>query len=960
MRSLPQNMERKNKMSQIIASTYELIEKIGAGGGGTVYLANHLRLGKRVVLKADKRAITTRPDLLRREVDILKNLSHPHIPQVYDFFVEHDTVYTVMDFIEGESLDRPLKRGEKYPQPQVVKWAKQLLDALCYLHSPVHGNPPRGYVHSDIKPANLMRTPDNNICLIDFNIALALGEENVVGCSAGYASPEHYGLDFSTDGDTETFMRYSDDDTETMTDNLGRGFGSSSKMRAVVPDIRSDIYSVGATLYHLLSGKRPAKNAKEVKPLSEEEFSLQIVEIISKAMNPNPNLRYQTAEDMLDAFLHLHENDPRTRIWKRNRKMVAVSFAVCFTVGVVTSFTGLKRMQITENRLKLAEYSGNALEEGDTEGAVEYALQALETEQRIWEPECPAEAQKALTDALGVYDLADGYKSYETVEFSAAPLCMAISPDGKTACCICDDSLAVFDTESARILELLPAEESALSEAKFVDNHRLIYAGRDGVQVYDVKDGKVMWTGMPATSISVSDDGKTAAAIYKDEKSAVIYQIDGGRVLYTVDFGEKHQQVTVNDRFANPHDNLLALNREGNLLGVSFSDGSLQIYDLENTENNMQLLPADSGYTHFEGGFCGTYFAFSASDQKESVFAVVDTPHAVQTGGFESDGSFSVQADEEGIFLKSSNILVRIDPVTGNQIPLVTMNETIDSFARSSTHTFVSSESEILFFDETAELTSSHKKEGKSNFLQIAEGTALVGSSDSPVVRILKYENHPEAELFSYDSSYEHKEARVSADGTSVMLFSYKQFRVYGMDGELKADVLIPDAEQVYDQQYIRNEKGTYLEVIYNNGRILTYDGLNGQLLSEKMGEQPDLTLYEEFYTDKYRMESPLHGTPAVYDQGTGKLVRELEKDDYLTYVTEIDDYIIVQYMTADGYCYGQLLNAKCEVLAELPYLSDVIDDMLVFDYPTGNMRESRIYNKEELLTIASNKDEGE
>lgn len=107
-----------------------------------------------------------------------------------------------MDYIEGESLDRPLKRGEHFSQPQVIQWAKELLDALEYLHSPTHGDPPQGFVHSDIKPANLMRTPDNHIVLIDFNIALSLGEDAVIGCSAGYASPEHYGLDFSSDSDT--------------------------------------------------------------------------------------------------------------------------------------------------------------------------------------------------------------------------------------------------------------------------------------------------------------------------------------------------------------------------------------------------------------------------------------------------------------------------------------------------------------------------------------------------------------------------------------------------------------------------------------------------------------------------------------------------------------------------------------------------------------------------------------
>lgn len=168
-------------MSEIISSTYELIERIGSGGGGVVYLANHLRLGKKVVLKADKRKLTTRPELLRREVDVLKNLSHSYIPQVYDFFVENDTVYTAMDYIQGESLDKPLKRGERFSQAQVIKWAIQMLEALDYLHQPIHGDPPKGYVHSDIKPANLMKRPNNDICLIDFNIALAIGENNVVG-----------------------------------------------------------------------------------------------------------------------------------------------------------------------------------------------------------------------------------------------------------------------------------------------------------------------------------------------------------------------------------------------------------------------------------------------------------------------------------------------------------------------------------------------------------------------------------------------------------------------------------------------------------------------------------------------------------------------------------------------------------------------------------------------------------
>lgn len=948
-------------MSVIIASTYELIEKIGAGGGGVVYLANHLRLGKQVILKADKRKLTTRPDLLRREVDILKNLRHPYIPQVYDFFAENETVYTVMDYIEGESLDRPLKRGEKYPQPLVVKWARQLLEALCYLHSPIHGNPPRGYVHSDIKPANLMRTPANDICLIDFNIALALGEENVIGCSAGYASPEHYGLDFSTEEETRTqktgsetkqMLQSAGGTTMTMPDHSASG---TVRMKKILPDVRSDIYSVGATLYHLLSGVRPAGNAREVAPLSKELFSPQIVDIIMRAMNPNPNLRYQTAEEMLDAFSHLHENDPRTRQFQRRQRVCVSMFATMLLAGILTSFVGLKRMQTSERFLKLAEYSQNAREKGDIDQAIDYALQAIPSKADLLTPDSPAEAQKALTDALGVYDLSDGYKFYKTIELPSAPLQMEISPNGKTACAVYAYSAVIFDTDTGEEKMTLPVEESALSEVRFLDDHTIAYAGKGAIQVYDVEAETVLWSGNPATSICISGDGRRIAAVYKEENAAYIYNAESGDILHTVDFGDRHQRVTVNDHFADPNDDLLALDHEGTLLGVSFSDGSLNVYDLEHPEEDLELFDGTSGYTHFEGGFYEKYFAFSASTTSRSAFAVIDAVNAVQTGGFETQGAYSVQADDSGIYVQTENLLVRIHPETGEQTPLVTTTETIQNFARSRNHTLITSEEACMFFDRQAMLLSYHEKAYGSNLIRLAEGTALIGSGDSPVIQIMKYENHPNAGLFCYDPSYKHDEARISADQKTVMLFSYDEFRLYDMDGNLIAEVSVPDASMVYDQQYIRDETGSRLEVIYNDGTIRAYSAEDGSLLYEKKGEKPDQGMYEEFVTDTLRIESPLHGTPAAYDLRTGRFVRELEKDTYLTYVTQSGAYIVVQYVTADGYCYGQLLNGKCEVLAELPYLCDVTDDMLIFDYPTGDLREVRIYEIGELVEAAEN-----
>lgn len=938
-------------MPEIIASTYELLGKIGAGGGGTVFLANHLRLGKKVVLKADKRKITTRPELLRREVDVLKDLSHQYIPKVYDFFVENETVYTVMDYIQGESLDKALKRGEKFSQEQVIVWAEQLLRALDYLHSPTHGSPPRGFVHSDIKPANLMRTENQDICLIDFNITLALGEKNVVGCSAGYASPEHYGLDFSSNSEENTEEKTVTDDEATEVSPE-----SASSKKIVVPDVRSDIYSTGATLYHLLCGRRPAKNAKEVVLLKDEECSPQIAEIIAKAMNPNPDLRYQTAEEMLQDFLNLRKNDVRV---KRHRKTVllhSMIWSVLFLTGVCVMFVGLKRMQITENWLKLAQYSQKALVEGKTELAVSYALQALPEKTGILQPEYTAEAQRAMAEALGVYDLSDGYRLYGEVELPSAPFYMRLAPDGRTAVCVYAYEAAIIDTEKMEIIAVLPTAESALSEAEYLDNTTIVFAGREGLQAYDMEKETILWTGEAATAICVSDDRKTVAAIYKDDTYAVIYDAETGQIKSEVDFSGKHQRTAENDIFANPGDNLFALDETGTWLGVSFADGSLQLFDLLHSEKDIQIFRDDSGYIHFEGGFYKEYFAFSAVSASDSVFAVLDTEKREQTGGFESQSAFGTEAGKEGICVCTDNILVKLHPLTGEQTPLVTTVENILHFSTDGRQTAIVTEKGILFFDKNAVLVAEQEMNRDTDFIQLACGTVMLGNRNSPVLLLMRQESYPETEIFSYDSSYTHDEARVSVDGMRVMLFCYDSFRLYGINGSLIKESEIPNAEEVYDQQYVRDGTESRLEVLYNDGTVRVYSAETGELLYKEEREKPDASLYEEFYTDTLRIESPLHGKMAAYDRKTGKKVHEWEEDAYLTYVTQAGEYIIVQYVTAEGISYGHLLDEKCRILADLPYLCDVREDRLIFDYPTGNMRETRIYDVEELVEKAQEK----
>ncbi|MGN0324735.1 MAG: protein kinase [Lachnospiraceae bacterium] len=173
-----------------LQGTYTEIEEIGAGGGGTVFRAFHVRMQKYVVLKKIHVSLQDNVDI-RGELDILKNLRHSYLPTVLDFIEDEGAIYTVMDYIPGESFESLLKKGVRFSQAQVIKYASQLGDVLSYLHgqkTPI--------VHGDIKPANIMLTPEDNICLIDFDISQIKNNISTtnMGYTPGFAPPEQVAL----------------------------------------------------------------------------------------------------------------------------------------------------------------------------------------------------------------------------------------------------------------------------------------------------------------------------------------------------------------------------------------------------------------------------------------------------------------------------------------------------------------------------------------------------------------------------------------------------------------------------------------------------------------------------------------------------------------------------------------------------------------------------------------------
>ena len=1029
-------------MPQIIAGTYEILREIGFGGGGTVYLARHLRLDKNVVLKANRQKVKVKPELLRREVDALKNLSHQYIPQVYDFIVEDDIIYTVVDYIDGESFDKHLANGTRFTQSQIINWACQLLEALSYLHS----RPPHGILHADIKPANIILTPQGDICLIDFNIALALGEEGATaaGHSLGYASPEHfasgvtpsgdvawmnvsngagvnvaasavaasaaaasaaaagqsfeyasaeiYGNGIAPSGDTARLNMRNDMGATTVVEfddltPLPQDFSpsppasrltsppvpppapppeptpqnSATPGKRTIIDVRSDIYGLGATLYHILTSTRPAHNIGEVIPLDGKEYGANLAAIINKAMNPNPDRRFQTADEMLSAFRQLRENDPRTIHRKRLRRVICAAIIFMFIAIAITAFVGVKRAEAeqraiaeqeraeAENQREEAEWqraeaearreeaerqrieaekrraeaelleahalaakSAEALRGGDKRGAIEYALSAFPKEDSV-NKICIPEARRALADALGIYNLLDGYKPYITLMLDSDVIKTAISPGGFLSAAMTLGELTVFRSDSADVVATLPTAPSALSDAAFLDDDTIVYAGADGLRTYRISDNAAIWKGDIATTITVSADKKTIAAVNRDDETAAVYTSEG-KYRTEVPLNGKHLRVAANDRLIDPRDNLFALNADGTLLAASFSDGSLAIMNINNRERDIKILDA-SAYTHFEGGFCDRYFAFSATNSVESLFAIIDIVDHIETVSATLPAHIGIHADESGIYMSYNSTHVKIDPLAAKQTPLAAAPADVE-----------------------------------------AGGYQLMSSPDSPVVHILRYEDHSSEEVIRYDAGYPHDEARLSTDGMSAMLYNIHGFRIYGFDGSLVCGVRLDNPAAIYDQQYRRVGGASYLDVTYYDGTVTRYSGSDGTMIAETRGEIPDKSLYEEYIADEIKITSPLHGTPVAYNLKTGEKVRELEKDAYLTYVTQAGEYIITEYISVvDGSRYGLLLDGKnCETLAYLPNLCDIIGTRLIFDTRTGSLRESRIYTTDEMIAMGA------
>lgn len=320
------------KKGDIIGGMYEIHDEIGKGGVGIIYLGYHMRLKKKVVIKKIKDNFVGKINE-RGEADLLKNLHHSFLPQVYDFLQIENQVFTVMDYIEGNSMEVFLKRKDRFSEKLVVMWLKQLCEVLSYLH---HQEIP--IIHSDIKPSNIMVRPNGSICLIDFNISFGEDElKGISGYTQRYAAPE-----------------------QLLKHQLYKN--NKIEYRTIPIDGRSDIYSLGVTMYHMITGILPPDNYRMIKPLDQLEtgYSDNLISIIKKAMEPSVAYRYQSIDQMKDALVNIKKNDAEYKRIVFLQRLVSALGVGFLVAGIAAGYLGYQTVMteaFTEEYEALIEIS---------------------------------------------------------------------------------------------------------------------------------------------------------------------------------------------------------------------------------------------------------------------------------------------------------------------------------------------------------------------------------------------------------------------------------------------------------------------------------------------------------------------------------------------------------------------------------------------------------------------------
>lgn len=297
-------------MKQILCNKYEILKRIAEGGTGVVYLVKDLHLNKLAAVKVSKNPGNAgEREAVMSEMKVLKELSHPALPAIIDFFEEEDAICLVMEYVDGITLEQYLRRFGRVEVELAVRWAIELTEVLQYLHTRTPA-----VIYRDLKPSNIMIQPDGRLKLIDFGAAFvsAYGQnrEELIMGTPGYGAPEQWQN------------------------------GSAGKS--------SDIYGLGAVLHEMLTGINPVHFPGKRRPVREYDKSIskELEKVIVICTKRRPGERYQSMKDLNKALCEYGKKGKvKEWIFRAEKGVGAVLFLIAGIKTVFPLVQGVKEYE---------------------------------------------------------------------------------------------------------------------------------------------------------------------------------------------------------------------------------------------------------------------------------------------------------------------------------------------------------------------------------------------------------------------------------------------------------------------------------------------------------------------------------------------------------------------------------------------------------------------------------------
>lgn len=659
---------------------------IGRGHHSNVYRAELAGSHKVVALKIDYRNLEREYPHVLEKVKALREIENEHIQRLIEFVPdwEKNRSYMVLDYIPGVTLqqtlyDRKESGGEPFPQARALNWAVQLLDALEYLHG-------KNLVHGDINLSNIMLRPkkgtakngdeEHEVCLIDFN----------------WAAPDLMG------GETRTEIQTGDPKEQVIrkTDNaeeFDRG-------------IRRDIYHVGAVMYQLLTGEVPDPDrgraalvseekatdaAEKRRKLKENGVTDNVAEIILKAVSTDPMDRYRSAAEMREAMVYLPLTDTQTeRKVNRAKSMIAAACA-CFAAGLLLFMANLHLYSRFVRMQDSAAKAAAAVTDGRYSDALRLGCEAVDG---LF---VPTEGQEVLSEILGAGQSGAGYQYWWSLSVGHRyPVRARLSPDGSWLSVLVKPSGE--DAETSEILayhmegntaRTLPAV-GGWDDFAFLNHDTILYIDGSDLICYDLQSGRQEWSAraevpdlpdVPPAALAVSGSGTRAAVLYPESGAVYILNTTKGNLWKSVSLAADAPAPQALPR------RIFLLDEEGTTLAVSLSGTEVRVYDISGSEavpvGNNLLTETDNDYTHYEGGFYGSWLLFTAFAEDE--YGMRGERHRINVDelrsgaddhqlDFSDQASYHVRTDENGLFLTVGNQYRRLSTTMLDWGPPVTLD----------------------------------------------------------------------------------------------------------------------------------------------------------------------------------------------------------------------------------------------------------------------------------------------